>query len=311
MTAALPEASDGALAALDAWLEHLSAVRNASPQTCIAYRRDVGGFLRFQAGHVGGPMGVRALGEVSVRDVRAWMADARERGLDPRSVARALSAVRGFYRWLDERHGVASAAVATMRGPRLKPRLPRPVAIEAARKVLDLADCQHREGWIGLRDVAVLTLLWGCGLRISEALSLTGAQVPLGEVLTVRGKGGKERQIPVVDAARDAVDAYVAAAPHDLSADGPLFRGMRGGALNPRAIQKLMQGLRMQLGLPDTTTPHALRHSFATHLLEAGGDLRAIQELLGHASLSTTQVYTAVNQERLLDIYDRAHPRAG
>jgi len=181
---------------------------------------------------------------------------------------------------------------------------------DAAKDLIDLVEAQSLTPWIAKRDQAVVTLLYGCGLRISEALGLKGADAPLPETLKITGKGGKDRIVPVLPVARAAIDAYAEACPFDLAADAPLFRGARGGALNPRIVQKVMENARMQLGLPSTATPHALRHSFATHLLSAGGDLRSIQELLGHASLSTTQTYTAVDGARLMDIYDKAHPRA-
>ena len=197
-----------------------------------------------------------------------------------------------------------------MRSPKFTRKLPRPLAIDAAHELIDHVEGQARVPWVAARDVAVLTLLWGCGLRISEALGLTGSQVPLGASLRIRGKGGKERIVPVLPAAREAVDAYVALCPYRADPETPLFRGIRGGALNPRSVSQVMAEARMQLGLPATVTPHAMRHSFATHLLDAGGDLRAIQELLGHASLSTTQAYTAVDTARLMDVYNKAHPKA-
>ena len=181
--------------------------------------------------------------------------------------------------------------------------------MDAAKDLLDLTPMQDERAWVGARDVAVLTLLWGCGLRISEALSLRGSDVPLSSSLRIIGKGNKERVVPVIQAARDAVDAYLEICPHPFESDAPLFRAIRGGALSPRSIQQVMARTRMQLGLPATATPHAMRHSFATHLLEAGGDLRTIQELLGHASLSTTQAYTAVDASRLMDVYAKAHPK--
>ncbi|HHC29739.1 MAG TPA: tyrosine recombinase XerC, partial [Rhodobacterales bacterium] len=241
---------------------------------------------------------------------RAWMASERARGVGPRSLARALSAVKGFYRWLSDRDGFDATAVLSTRSPKFTKKLPRPISPGAASDVIALAETQARDGWIGARDAAVVTLLYGCGLRISEALGLKGKDAPLAEVLRITGKGGKERLVPVLPAARDAVEAYLAPCPHPREAEAPLFRGARGGALNPRLVQKAMESARLQLGLPATATPHALRHSFATHLLNAGGDLRAIQELLGHASLSTTQTYTAVDTARLMEIYDAAHPRA-
>ena len=221
-----------------------------------------------------------------------------------------MSAVKAFYKWLAGCEGFEPTAVLSTRSPKFTKKLPRPLAEDAARDVLDIAALQSTKPWVGARDTAVLTLLWGCGLRISEALNLSGADAPLPQVLRIMGKGGKERIVPVIDAARDAVAAYVTACPYDLPDDGPLFRAIRGGALSPRAIQQVMSQARMQLGLPASATPHAMRHSFATHLLNAGGDLRSIQELLGHASLSTTQAYTAVDTVRLMEVYAKAHPKA-
>lgn len=297
-------------AALTDWLATISALRDASDNTIDAYRRDVLGYLAFLSGHFGGSTGLGPLREVTVSDMRAWMAHERARGVSSRSLARALSAVKSFTRWLAEREGFDPSAVLSTRSPKFQRKLPRPLPETAAREVLETVEHQSTVSWIATRDVAVVTLLYGCGLRISEALSLRGADYPLGDSLRIRGKGGKERMVPVIAPARDAVAAYVAACPFQPDPDVPLFRGARGGALIPRQVQKVMQATRMQLGLPATATPHALRHSFATHLLSAGGDLRAIQELLGHASLSTTQAYTAVDTERLMAIYDKTHPRA-
>jgi integrase/recombinase XerC len=217
--------------------------------------------------------------------------------------------VKGFIRWLADREGFDPTAVLSVRAPKYTRKLPRPLSEEAARAVLDTSELQAREGWAALRDVAVVTLLYGSGLRVGEALSLQGRDHPLSEVLRITGKGGRERIVPVLPVARDAVARYVADCPHDLTV-GALFRGIRGGPLGQRQVARVMEQVRMQLGLPATATPHALRHSFATHLLNAGGDLRAIQELLGHASLSTTEAYTAVDAARLMEVYERAHPRA-
>ena len=284
---------------------HLGSVRNASPKTIEAYRTDVASFLGFLSGHWGGEAGLKPLKNITVTDMRAWMARERGDGLGARSLARRLSAVKAFYRWLGVTHGIEAAAVSAIRGPKGKARLPRPVAPQMAKALI----ANTQTGWVETRDCAVLTLLYGCGLRISEALGLQASDAPLGNMLKILGKGGKERLVPVLPVAAQAVEAYRAACPYELDA-GPLFLGARGGALNPRIIQKAMENLRLKLGLPATATPHALRHSFATHLLEAGGDLRTIQELLGHASLSTTQVYTGLNEARLMDIYADAHPRA-
>lgn len=301
--------SDQALHLLEQWLERMRAVRGVSEKTIEAYRHDVSGFLGFLANHLGGDVGKSALAAINISDMRAWMAFERNRGLSARSLARALSAVKSFYRWLGEEFGIEAASVTATRAPKLKQRLPRPVDPEAAKALIERVELQHSEPWIAARDVAVVTLLYGCGLRISEALSLTRADHPLPEVLRIHGKGDKVRIVPVLPAARAAVTDYIKHCPYDVPQEGPLFLGLRGGPLNPRQIQKTMEKSRLQLGLPATATPHALRHSFATHLLEAGGDLRSIQELLGHASLSTTQAYTAVNQVRLMDVYEKAHPR--
>jgi integrase/recombinase XerC len=302
--------SPAARAALAEWLSHLRALDGRAQKTIDAYATDVRGWLAFLANHRGGTEGLRALAEVPVSDLRAWMAHERARGVQPRSVARALSAVKGFTAWLSDRQGGDATAVLSARAPRFQKKLPRPLTVEGAADVLDSVGDDAREPWIAARDTAVVTLLYGCGLRISEALGLTGADHPLPEVLRIRGKGGKERLVPALPVAREAVARYVALCPFDLAPDGALFRGARGGALNPRIIAAAMERTRNRLGLPATATPHALRHSFATHLLGAGGDLRSIQELLGHASLSTTQAYTAVDAARLMEVYARAHPRA-
>ena len=295
--------------ALSRWLGHLKAIDGAADRTVEAYRADVLGFLAFLQRHHGDQMGLGPLARISVGDMRSWMAHERGRGLSARSLARALSSVKGFMRWLADREGFDPTAVLSARAPKFRAKLPRPLAVDAAQAMLDTLETQAREPWIAARDAAVVTLLWGCGLRISEALSLDGADVPLRPSLRIVGKGGKERIVPVIPPARAAVDAYVAACPWPQEPGLPLFRGSRGGPLNPRLIQKAMERARLQLGLPSTATPHAMRHSFATHLLTAGGDLRAIQELLGHASLSTTQAYTAVDTARLMEVYERTHPR--
>ncbi len=289
------------------WLE-AAQVAGKSSKTIEAYRRDVSGFLGFLTRYHGGELGLSALAGLTMTDMRAWMAHMRGQGLTGRSLARALSAVKGFYSWLHQAEGVDNPAVAAMRGPKLKPRLPRPVEVADARELL--ARVEHKEAWVEARDTAVLMLLYGCGMRVSEALSLNRGQAPLPEVLRMIGKGRKERLLPVLPVARAAVEGYLRACPYDLPADGPLFIGVRGKRLGARAVQKLMESLRRQLGLPSTASPHALRHSFATHLLEAGGDLRTIQELLGHASLSTTQVYTHLDQTRLMEVYAQSHPAA-
>ncbi len=292
------------------WLDHLRALDGAAKNTLTAYASDVTGFLGFLAGHRGECEGVQALAALPQSDLRAWMAAERARGVSARTLARSLSAVKGFTGWLAEREGFDATVTLQARGPKYRRKLPRPLSEDAAFAMIDRVGDQAAEAWIAARDMAVVTLLYGCGLRISEALGLTGAAQPLPDVLRIIGKGGKERLVPVLPAARAAVAEYVRLCPYELTRNEALFRGARGGPLNPRLIALVMEKARMQLGLPASATPHAMRHSFATHLLSAGGDLRAIQELLGHASLSTTQTYTAVDAARLMEVYEKAHPRA-
>lgn len=306
MTGAAPALTQ---AATD-WLDSLVARKGAAANTRAAYQRDLADFLGFLARHHGGAGGVAQIRALTQSDLRAFLADQRDRDIGARSLARKLSAIRGFVGWLADRDGFDATTVLSLRAPKFRKPLPRPITPEAAHDLLARAEANAPAPWIAARDAAVLTLLWGCGLRISEALGLRGADLPLGAALTVRGKGGKERRVPVLPAAQAAVASYVRLCPYPLDRDLPVFRGARGGALNPRLVQKAMELARHQLGLPATATPHALRHSFATHLMNAGGDLRAIQDLLGHASLSTTQVYTAVDQVRLMEVYHASHPRA-
>ena len=301
--------SPAARDALEGWLTHLKALDGVAENTIEAYRHDVLSFLNFITHHHGAASGLGPLKSITTSDMRAWMASERKRGVAARSLARELSAVKSFYRWFAERDGFEPTAILATRSPKFQKKLPRPLAEDAARAMIDTVEATPAKDWIAARDAAVLTLLYGCGLRISEALSLKARDTPLPDVLRITGKGGKERVVPVIQAARDAVARYAKLAPFDLDPDEALFRGTRGGPLGPRMIAKAMENARLQLGLPATATPHAMRHSFATHLLEAGGDLRAIQELLGHASLSTTQAYTAVDTARLMEIYEKAHPR--
>ena len=304
------EISPAARDALESWLTAARALKGNSENTITAYRADVLEFIVFLTSHHAEPQGLAPLARVTTPDMRAFLAHLRGQGVGSRTMARKLSAVKSFYRWLAEREGFEPTAVMMARAPKFQKKLPRPLAEDAAKAMIDTVEMQAADSWIGARDAAVVTVLYGCGLRISEALGLNGDASPLPDVLRITGKGGRERVVPVIGPARDAVAAYVALAPFEMTADEPLFRGTRGGRLNPRAIAKVMENARMQLGLPATATPHAMRHSFATHLLEAGGDLRAIQELLGHASLATTQGYTSVDTARLMEVYDNAHPLA-
>lgn len=297
-----PDAQD----LLSAFLSQLTAVGGRSAKTVDAYRRDITGFIGFITGHKGEQLSKQSFAEVDITDLRAWMAARRRDGLSGRSLARELSAVRSFYGWLDKAHGVACPAIHNIRAPKVPERLPRPIAVPDAKRVIT-ASGSHEEPWIAARDTAALTLIWGSGLRISEALGIPRAAAPLGNAVRVIGKGGKVREVPVLPVARDAIDAYLRLCPHPAVPDQMLFLGARGGPLSQGVLQKAMRTARMALGLPASATPHALRHSFATHLLAAGGDLRSIQELLGHASLSTTQIYTSVDEARLLEVYEQAH----
>lgn len=300
-------------AVLAAWLAHLGEERRCSPRTLQAYGAAGRSYVRFLAEHQGAAVSADSLAEVTAADLRAWLAARRAgaRGLAPRSAAQQLSAIRSLHRFCDRRLGRRNDAIALVRGPRVKPGVPRPVTeAQAADVLVEAAAERGMAAWTGLRDQAVFTLLYGCGLRISEALALLRADAPLGDSLRVTGKGGKTRLAPVLPAVRDAVDAYLAAVPFPLPPESALFRAARGGPLGPRQAQEAMARLRGRLGLPASATPHALRHSFASHLLAAGADLRTIQELLGHASLSTTQRYTAVDTSRLMSAYAAAHPRA-
>jgi integrase/recombinase XerC len=299
--------------ALGAWLEHLAHERRLSPRTLEAYGHIGRTWLGFLERHRGEPQRLADLGTVTAAEVRAHLADRRsgDHPLSARSLSQTLSAIRTFHGFLDRRCGVPTPQLALVRGPKVKPSLPRPVSADQARGLLAEPGLDpDAEPWEALRDAAVLSLLYGCGLRISEALSLTCADAPLSETIRITGKGGKTRIVPVLPAVRQAVDRAVAVQPYPLEPSDPLFRARRGGPLSARHVQATVQRLRGRLGLPASATPHALRHSFATHLLGAGADLRSIQELLGHASLSTTQKYTAVDTAHLLGAYAAAHPRA-
>jgi integrase/recombinase XerC len=302
--------------AVGAWLEWLRSERRAAANTLAAYDRDLVSFFAFLFEHLGRLPELADLAALGAADLRGWLARRHGEGFSPATIARGLSAVRSFLRRLRRERGVAAPALAGVRTPKLARGLPRPLDEDAAREVLDAAakgeaaTSTEEPAWLGLRDVAVFTLLYGCGLRIGEALALQGRDAPAGDSLRVTGKGGKQRLVPVLAPVREAIDAYRRACPFRIGDDDPLFRGLRGGRLDPAIVQKRLRVLRAALGLPDSATPHALRHSFATHLLAGGADLRAIQDLLGHASLATTQRYTEVDAVRLAAVYDAAHPRA-
>jgi integrase/recombinase XerC len=302
-------ATDDALkGALASWRRELAAIRRLSPKTLEAYERDVSQFLSFLSPHIGGVVTLGALGELRAADVRAFMAQRRAESLGSRSLARMLSALRSFFAHL-EREGLAkTAALDTIRTPKLPRSLPKALTTQEARETIETTVEMEDRAWVAARDTAVLSLCYGAGLRISEALAITPAALEA-ETLRVLGKGGKTRMVPLIGPVRQAITDYRALCPFVLARTEPLFRGVRGGVLSARLVQLRMAQLRGALGLAPSATPHALRHSFATHLLGQGGDLRSIQELLGHASLSTTQVYTAVDTDRLLEAYRSAHPR--
>ena len=297
------------------WLAHLGAERRTSPKTVEAYGRDARQFLAFLAEHLGGAPTLKQLARLTPADVRAFLAARRADGIAGRSLMRSLAGIRSFARFLEREGKGQVGALAAVRAPKVAKSLPKPLLAADATRLTnaDLRAGEEREPWILARDAAVLALLYGSGLRISEALGLKRREMPepgQGDVITVTGKGNKQRMVPVLPQVIQAVADYAALCPYNLPPEGPLFVGAKGGPLRARVVQLAMAELRGALGLPDSATPHALRHSFATHLLSRGGDLRAIQELLGHASLSTTQVYTAVDTERLLEVYRSTHPRA-
>ena len=297
------------------WLAHLGSEKRMSGKTVEAYQRDVQQFLVFLTEHLGGQPSLAKLAKLTPADVRAFMAARRGGGIGSRSLMRSLAGIRSFARFLERNGKGKVGALSAVRAPKIPKTLPKPLHIAAAKQVsdADLRAGEERDPWVLARDAAVLALLYGSGLRISEALGLKRKDMPApgqSDVIKVVGKGNKQRMVPVLPQVSQLIADYVAICPYDLPQDGPLFVGARGGPLSPRIVQLVMERLRGALSLPDTATPHALRHSFATHLLARGGDLRAIQELLGHASLSTTQIYTAVDTERLLEVYRSAHPRA-
>jgi integrase/recombinase XerC len=291
------------------WLASLAYERRMSAHTLRAYGDDTARFLTFLAEHRGSKVTLTTLQKLKPADVRAFLTARRSQGLGPQGVQRAVAAIRSFYRYLERENLADGAAVRAVRSPKLPRTLPRPLSETDAARAIEEAG-EMAVPWIAARNAALITLLYGTGLRISEALSLKRGDAPLGETLTIVGKGRKERAVPVLAAVRDAVDAYVKLRPFAPERGAPLFVSRRGKPMSAREAQALMQNLRGRLGLSARATPHALRHSFATHLLRNGGDLRAVQELLGHASLSTTQKYTEVEGARVLAIYDAAHPRA-
>ena len=307
--------SPDVLAERSRWSAFLATEKRMSPKTVEAYHRDVTQFLLFMTEHLGEQPTLATLAALTPRDIRAFLASRRSAGIGARSLMRQLAGTRSFARFLERNGKGKVGALNAVRAPKVAKTLPKPIAVSSAKRISDtgLRAGEEREPWIFARDAAVMGLLYGSGLRISESLGLQRKAVPApgqGDVIIVTGKGNKSRMVPVLQQVLTLIADYIALCPYDLPDDGALFVGAKGGPLSPRIIQLTMERLRGALGLPDSATPHALRHSFATHLLSRGGDLRAIQELLGHASLSTTQIYTAVDTERLMEVYTSAHPRA-
>ncbi|MGE0754353.1 MAG: tyrosine recombinase XerC [Alphaproteobacteria bacterium] len=293
----------------ESWLGWLADVRRASRHTLISYQHDMEQFFRFMSNHLGESLTLANMQVLTPRDIRSWLAS-RADEYESTSTARALSTVKNFFRRLEKDGHIENPAIFHIRSPKLKKALPKALAEDQAAEALTSIGALHGEDWLNARDLALLTLIYGCGLRISEALSLCYDDIPKGDTITITGKGNKQRSVPLLPAVKQAIEAYIDACPYSFTSASPLFYGKMGKPLDPGVFQLQLRKLRRSLNLPESTTPHAFRHSFATHLLSAGGDLRAIQELLGHASLSTTQRYTHVDKKRLLSAYKNAHPRA-
>lgn len=301
-------------AIVEQWQGWLADVKISSQHTVISYKNDLSNFLIFMAGHLGGKVGLPELTALEQKDIRAWLASRVmtdvEKKYEASSNARALSTIKNFFRYLEKQGKSKNAAILHIRAPKIKKSLPRALSEQQAQDAVKGIVSENAESWVNARDVALLLLIYGCGLRIGEALSLTYSDIPRGDSIVVTGKGNKQRKLPVLPIVKAAIEEYVAECPYKFTADSPLFWGLRGKALDAGIFQRQLRVLRGKLNLPETTTPHAFRHSFATHLLSAGGDLRSIQELLGHVSLSTTQRYTHVDKNRLMAAYKNAHPRA-
>lgn len=304
-------AADDVVRGVRDWQGWLAAEKRASPHTFDAYSRDLAAFFAFLTEHLGAQPDLSALAALTPADFRSWLARRAQDGAARSSIARGMSVLRNFFRFLERSDRVSNPAIGAVRTPRPPRSIPKPLAAGDAIELLDRAAAHDTKPWMAARDVALFTLLYGCGLRIGEALGLNQHDAEtMGDAMTVMGKGGKQRVVPILPIVKDAIAAYRKSCPYAPPPEGPLFLGARGGRLNPGVVQRRMRELRAEMMLPETATPHALRHSFATHLLAAGGDLRTIQELLGHASMSTTQRYTDVDSKRLIAVYDSAHPRA-
>jgi len=294
---------------IENWLSYSQKIRGNEGNTIKAYRRDVQKFLIYLTHYYGNEIDNHQLARVDLPALRSWVSNAKKNSLSNRSMLREISAVKNFYDWLFVNEGIDNAVIANFTGPKLKKRLPRPLSENDAKNLIAFVKNKPIDSWVVARDVAILILLYGCGLRISEAIDMKYDLIPLPDVIKIKGKGNKERLIPILPIAHESIKKYLNDYPFKFSSCDPLFVGLRGKKLNPKAVQNVVRNARISLGLPDTVTPHALRHSFATHLLSAGGDLRTIQELLGHQSLSSTQMYTGVDQRRLMEAFKQSHPR--
>ena len=292
------------------WLGNLKEVRNLSDNTLISYKHDVKSFIEFISTHTGSEVSIKYLNDMKISDFRSFLSYLRNKDISSTSIARIISSLKSFFNYLLNTNLIESTVVQSLRTPKQKKSLPRPISSELAIETIKHAQDMEKEKWIGLRNKSILMLLYGCGLRISEALNLNFEDINENDYLIIKGKGNKERMVPLMDYVKNDIENYIHECPKNFMKDDPLFVGKRLDRLRPRIIQYVLEKIRHNLSLPETATPHALRHSFATHLLNSGGDLRTIQELLGHSSLSTTQKYTKVETEKLYDAYSKAHPLA-
>jgi integrase/recombinase XerC len=300
--------SIGISARIKSWLSNLKSLNNLTENTLTAYEADVIKFIYFIESHLSESNGKHTFIKLTNSNMRSWLSAEKKNKVTPRSLARKLSSIKSFFRWFSEIEGFDASIILTTKAPKFQKKLPRPLSKKSSTEIIQVVGNLADEKWVSARDIAIITLLYGCGLRISEVLSVKLSDTPIPDSLIILGKGRKERVVPVLQIARESVKTYLKLLPFQINPTDTIFRGTRGGVLNPRIVTRFVEKARLQMGLPETTTPHAMRHSFATHLLEAGGDLRTIQELLGHASLSTTQTYTAVNTAQLMKVYDQSHP---
>ncbi len=292
------------------WIENLQKVRNLSENTLTSYKNDIGKFLIFSKDHFGGNLSISDLDRMQISDFRSFLSFLRNQGIGTASIARVISSLKSFFNFLVKSEKIKNSTIQSLKSPKAKKSLPRPISADLAIEAIKYSQEIEKEKWVGLRNKSILMLLYGCGLRISEALNLNYEDINDNEYLVIRGKGNKERLVPLMEFIKHEIKEYIKECPKSFENDDPLFLGKRMNRLSPRIIQYTLEKIRHNLSLPETATPHALRHSFATHLLDSGGDLRTIQELLGHSSLSTTQRYTKVETERLYEAYSKTHPLA-